>query len=65
LFLEACGDGGVEDIHDVAVDVVDDDRVSIISPDREGRVSNGDRGDVVAEVGSDVNRAPAPVRGDC
>jgi len=62
--LEACGDGGVEDVHYVPVDVVDDYRVSIIGPDCEGGVSNSDGCDVVAEVGSDVDCATAPVGSD-
>ncbi len=62
--LEACGDGGVEDVHYVSWGVVDGDGVSIVCPDRESCVADCDRVDVVAEVRSDVDGPSAPVGGN-
>jgi len=64
VVLEACGDSSVEDVYYVSGGVVDGNGVSIVCPDSEGCVADGDRGDVVAEVRSDVHSSLAPVGGN-
>jgi len=61
---EACGDSSVEDVHYISGRAVDDYGVSIVCPDSEGCVAYCDRGDVVAEVRSDVDSSLAPVGGN-